>query len=413
MRRAPPDDLGPSAVHPTAVVVGLDTPAGLHTARLLARRGLEVVAVVSDRRHPACRTRAVRHVVVADRGGEGLLTALGALAPSLDGAVLYPCTDDAVRTLADERVRLRGFRLVLPGRSVLDVLGDRDLLAAHAEARGLPVARRRTARNVSEVVTAADELEFPCEVDDLADAASGDARGTLGTYADARHLIHDAERLLTAASGLRIRERLPGPAAEAYLCHAYLSPRGIPLRTFVARHVRQWPPLDGRSALAEAVHDEAVRDLAVRTLASLPFFGLATVEVRRDTVAGRDVLVRVVPGRPTERSGMAEAGGVELLHTLYLDALGEPLPAHGQRQVGSCRWIDVGRDLRAALYHVRRAELTPREWLRSLRSPLLVPSLDLGDPGPLVASLARRLRGSRRLASRPSVGGGTRPRVGV
>ena len=73
---------------------------------------------------------------------------------------------------------------------------------------------------------------------------------------------------------------------------------------------------------------------------------------------GRLVIIEPNVGRPTGRSAIAEAGGVELVLTAYCDVAGLPLPgAREQRYVGA-KWIDLRRDLQAALVARRQGTLS-------------------------------------------------------
>jgi D-aspartate ligase len=56
-------------------------------------------------------------------------------------------------------------------------------------------------------------------------------------------------------------------------------------------------------------------------------------------------------GRPTGRSTIAEAGGVELRYTMYCDALGWSLPENRVRTYKGVKWIYVREDLQSALYY--------------------------------------------------------------
>ena len=49
----------------------------------------------------------------------------------------------------------------------------------------------------------------------------------------------------------------------------------MPLATFVARKVRQWPPLVGTSASGEECRNDEVRDTAVALFGGLGYHGLA------------------------------------------------------------------------------------------------------------------------------------------
>jgi D-aspartate ligase len=300
-----------TASRPGAIVVGLDTEVGLRACRILARRGVRVVGLAADRRHPACWTRACSRVVIAPTSGDSLLAMLEVLAESEAGAVLLPCTDASVHTLAHAAERLEMFRVVLPTAEVVDTLSDERRFAELARAHALPFASTR--------ILAERPLESHLEPVVRASSARG--------------------------------------AGQRYSCSCYVSPHGIPILTFVAQTLRRWPPPSGPSRLAVAVRDEHVRDLALDVLSSVPFIGMATIDTTRDVASGSLRVVGVTVGRPTSRTGIAEAGGVGVLYRLYCDAIGVPLPVDRPRQR-------------------RRASAEP----------------DAADPAPFVAELLRRLR---------------------
>lgn len=106
----------------------------------------------------------------------------------------------------------------------------------------------------------------------------------------------------------------------------------------------------------------------MRLFRSLEFHGLGYLEVKRDAASGTFRMIEANIGRPTGRSATAEAGGVELLATMYCDAAGLPLPARREQRYVGAAWIDLRRDLLSAAYHWRREELRPVDRLRSLRA---------------------------------------------
>ena len=101
---------------------------------------------------------------------------------------------------------------------------------------------------------------------------------------------------------------------------------------------------------------------------------------------GAGLIVEPNVGRPTGRSAIAEQGGVELLLTAYLDALGEPLPTAEQTYRGA-KWIYWRHDVQAALTHMRAGRLGPADWWRSIRGPKFEAVFDRNDPAPFAADL--------------------------
>lgn len=70
--------------------------------------------------------------------------------------------------------------------------------------------------------------------------------------------------------------------------------------------------------------------------------------MKRDPETGRQYAIEANVGRPTGRSAIAEAGGVELLHTMYCDVAGLPLPNGRTQTYKGTKWIDVRHDLQSA-----------------------------------------------------------------
>jgi predicted ATP-grasp superfamily ATP-dependent carboligase len=96
--------------------------------------------------------------------------------------------------------------------------------------------------------------------------------------------------------------------------------------------------------------------------------------------------------RPTGRSAIAEAGGVDLLYTMYCDALGLPLPPNRVQQYRGVKWINLRQDLRSALYYWRKGELSVPQWRESLRGRKTFAIFSWSDPRPFVGDLWRSVR---------------------
>jgi D-aspartate ligase len=191
------------------------------------------------------------------------------------------------------------------------------------------------------------------------------------------------------ADVLIVQEWVEGSSASLYSCNCYFDANSEPLVTFVARKIRQWPPLTGESSLGEECRDDVVLNETVRLLKSVNYRGLGYVEIKRDARSGEYFIMEPNVGRPTGRSAIAEAGGVELLYTMYCDALGWPLPENRVQQYGHVKWIHLRRDFQSALYHWRRGQLSLKEWWRSWRGRKAYALFSWSDPGPFLGDLTR------------------------
>jgi D-aspartate ligase len=162
--------------------------------------------------------------------------------------------------------------------------------------------------------------------------------------------------------------------------------------TFVARKLRQWPPVTGESSLGEECRNDVVLRETVRLFQSVGLRGLGYVEIKQDERSGEYFVLEPNIGRPTGRSAIAEAGGVELLYTMYCDTLGLPLPDNLQQRYDGVKWISLRRDLQSALYHWQEGDLTLKEWWRSVRGRKTYALFSWTDPGPFFGDLYRAVR---------------------
>lgn len=389
---------------PAAVVVGLDNLTGLQTARILRARGIPVVGIASDRSHWAARTNACIDIVESPLTGDELVSCLLRVGDQLgQGSVLVPCTDQSVATLSLRRRELQGrFILSLAPHAVVELLMDKTTFARHARAVGLPVPRTEILTSRADTVAIAPLLTYPCIVKPALKSATWTSRTKAKGIAvqDQDDLLYTYDEVSAWTPELIVQEWVVGPEEGLVSCNAYFGEGGQPLATFVARKVRQWPPEIGISASGEECRNDKVLETALRLFGGLDYRGLAYLEMKRDGRSGRMVIIEPNVGRPTGRSAIAEAGGVELLYTAYCDAVGLPLPSAREQRYAGAKWLDLRHDLQAAVVAHRKGTITVREWLRSLRGPKAHAVWSRQDPAPFVVDVAQALgRGSRALVA--------------
>ena len=377
---------------PHAVVVGVDCITGLQSARLLAARGVPVAGIARNPRHFCARTRVCQRIEVADTGSDELLEALNRLGPALaPPAVIVPCTDGAVAVLSRAGERLpAGYRLMLPEAPVVELLMDKLRFADWAEANGFPTPRSCRVRTRAEARDAAAKLDFPALVKPAFKTAAWQAhtRAKAFRVESPEDLLALYERCHEWADALLVQEWVEGGDECLTSCNAYFGRDGSPLATFVARKLRQWPPGTGTSCLGEEVRNDEVLATTVRLFQAAGYRGLGYLEMKRDARTGRQVVIEANVGRPTGRSAIAEAGGVELLYTMYCDLTDRPLPAARTQRYGGTRWIYWRRDVQSAFWYWRRGRLGIRDWARSWRGRKASAVLSLRDPMPFLADLA-------------------------
>jgi predicted ATP-grasp superfamily ATP-dependent carboligase len=281
------------------------------------------------------------------------------------------------------------YRLPLSDHDGVDLLMDKVRFADHAKMHGLSAPRTEVLRSRADAEKAAEVLSWPSVVKPPVKAEAWlshtNAKGI--PVQGPEELLDVYDRVAGWAPVLLAQEWVEGPEDGLFSCNAYFDATGTPQVTFVARKLRQWPPQVGTSASGEECRNDEVLDETLRVFGSVGFHGLAYLEMKRDGHTGAMSIIEPNVGRPTGRSAIAEGGGVELVYTAYCDAAGLPLPDERTQHYVGTTWLDLRRDVQAAVVGIRRGELTPREWVTSLRGRRTHAIWSARDPRPFVTDL--------------------------
>lgn len=378
---------------PTAIVIGLDNMTGLQTARILTQRGIPVIAIASDPNHFCCRTKVCQKILIADTKSDAFIQLLETLGPQLEQkAVLFPCTDLSVLLLSEHRLRVaKWYHLALPENDVVEMMVDKVSFYHFAKAAALPVPATLFLHSRADAEQAAKELNFPCILKPPLKTITWEQNTKVKVYKvrDPQEFLELYDRCSGWADQLMVQEWIEGPDANLYSCNCYFDASHRPAVTFIARKLRQWPPETGTSCLGEEVRNDEVLEVSIRLFESVDYYGLGYVEMKLDERTGKSYIIEPNIGRPTGRSAIAEAGGVELLYTMYCDLLGWPLPPDRVQKYQGVKWIYWRHDIQSAFYYLRRGELTLIELLRSWRGRKTSAIFSWTDPAPFWYDLFR------------------------
>ena len=380
---------------PAVVVLGLDCPTGLQAARVFAARGVSVIGIAADRRHPCTRTRSCRSIVGTRAHPDAMLDTLMTVGASLDEpAVLLPCTDQAVLCVSRHRDSLAPrYRLAVPTLETIELLLDKARFADFAAARGLPIPDTYVVRNLDGAKFAAHQVRYPCVLKPSVKSADWTEhvpwKAVVAESPPA--LVSAYERHARWAEAFVVQEWVEGEDDSHFTCDCYLNETGDALVTFTSQKLRQWPPGVGQGCLSVEARNPAVCEETLRVLRAAGHFGPGYVELKRDRQSGRHVIIEANVGRPTGRSAAAEKAGVELLMTMYCDLVGAPLPTQRTQTFRGTKWIHIRRDVQACarLWLTGRTGL--REILGSWRGPMAFALFSWRDPVPFLADWLRVL----------------------
>lgn len=379
---------------PYAIVTGLEYMAGIQAARILAKRHkIPVIAVSNSKDHPFCLTNCCEKVVFADNN---LISCLESIGKELSQkAVLFPGADADVLLVSRNRRQLsRWFHLCLPDPNVVEMLMDKLQFYQFAQQSGFRIPDTYFIYNRADLDEAAEKLSFPCVFKPHFRTAAWNKLSVFKAFKvnNVEQLVELYETYKSGSSCFILQNWIEGPDANLYSCNVYFDEGSEPLTTFVARKLRQWPPEMGQSALGEECRDDFVLSETVRLFQKVGFRGLGYLEIKRDQNTGEYFIVEPNICRPTGRSAIAEAGGVDLLYTMYCNALDWPLPVERVQQYRGVKWIDLRHDLLAAFYYWRKGELTVKQWWKSVRGPKTFAVFSWSDPRPFLADMIRFAR---------------------
>ncbi len=380
---------------PPMILLGLDSATGVQVARALAAHRVPVVGITANRSHWAARTRAVDRVVEADHGSPAVIDILcddaNDFAP---GSVLLPCTDASVLLVAAHADRLRSrYRFAQPDPVSIAGLLDKATFATITAAAGVPTARSVEIRPDTDVESAVGSLESPCVIKPTRKDSRwlSNAPEKAIRVEDPGVLVDTIRRALEWSDHLIVQEWIPGPDTSLVTCNCYIGADGTVQATVVSEKIRQWPPGTGTGSSAVTVDDPAIAEVTARILSSVGFTGLGYVEFKRRAPGGDLVAIEANVGRPTGRSTMAEAAGVDMLYAFYADLAGVARPPLSDPAVGVV-WLHIRRDAQAMLRSWRRREAGPRELARSLRGRRTYALASWSDPMPFLLDLVATIR---------------------
>jgi predicted ATP-grasp superfamily ATP-dependent carboligase len=307
------------------------------------------------------------------------------------------------------------YRHSLPSREAVETLSDKVSFYRFAQDNGFPIPKTRFLYSRDEVEEVAGSLSFPLV---LKPPNSKSPQWLEQTKIKAFRVETAAQLIELHAiygrlvSPLIVQEWVEGPETELYACHGFFDDNSQPLATFTSRKIRQWPPGVGQACLAEEVQDEQVRQITLDVFRRINFRGLGYMEVKRDVRSGQYLIVEPNIGRVSGRMAIAEAGGVELLYTMYCHAVGLPLPEGRIQKFVGAKWIYLRQDVQSSLFYLGSGELSLRQWWKTVQGQKRFALFSWRDPGPFVGDIIaglkllldprrRRRRTVRRTAEKP------------
>lgn len=356
----------------------------LSAARSFGRKGIPVFLVTDDHPLPKLSRYVARRFSWPGVKSPDIVDWLLRFADE-QGArnwLLLPCGDPEVRLVAENVSRLRtAFDIASLDWAILQKLCDKQQLAETATAAGVAVPKNYRVSSVEDA--ASTELRFPVVLKPamrLERNPFTEAKAWRANSGDEFIRLYRDAAGYVGAENVVVQELIPG-GGEAQLSYTGVWLEGRPLAEMIARRTRQYPvEFSFSSTFVEAVDNERVKTAARQLLAATGFEGLVEVEFKYDA---RDDAYKVLDVNPRTWSWfeLAPFCGFDFA-VLLKDAMSgqpqnQPVP-----RLGSRAWLHLSRDLVVAIQLIRRGELTPAGYLRSLGQRLTFAAFAWDDPLP-------------------------------
>lgn len=381
---------------PYVVVIDIDHINGLQTARIFHDRKIKVVGIAGDLKHYCAQTRVCERIVRSNTKSEELIDTLVEIANQFESKpVLIPSQDTSVLLVSRNREKLEPFyRISLPSKEVVEMLMDKPSFYEFAAKENLPIAKYFLVHNRNEADEAVKKLNFPCIVKPPIKSPLWAENTKIKAYKiyDIDEFFRVYDMCAPWADVLMVQEWIEGTDVDLYSCNCYFNLKNEPLVSFIAKKIRQYPPVTGNTSLGIECRADEVKEIALEMFRKVNYHGLGYVEMKRDARTGKYYIIEPNIGRPTGRSALAEAAGVEILYTLYCEKVGLPLPEQREQKYLNVKWIQIRTDLMSAYYYWKKGELSLADYFKSINGKKFYAVFSLKDPKPFFSEIVTGIK---------------------
>ena len=388
-----------------AIVIGGSQNA-LSVARNLSRHAIEVIAV----NYSYEAIRFSRHARYIKLGGDGSPRTweeflLGGESNYLSGAVLFPCSDEAITIIIrNHAVLSRKFQLEETDPVMRSELLDKFAMYRRAQEAGIPTVGYRLLRSANDIEEAINELRFPLIMKPLYSPEARLLKFKAVLIDNRSALASNFKYANDLGVSVVVMEYVPGGDDRLCSYFTYLDEHATPMVHLTKRVKRRYPEHgDGTYHIIEWIPEAAA--LGLRFFQHLKFRGLGNIEFKWDE---RDGVLKFIEAnaRFTASDCLIAKSGVNLALIAYNRITGraQPMTLEYKQSLVLCRPIE---DALAAWGLYRKGKLRLIDWISEVSRTNLFPFFDWRDPLPAVAVLGRRawrLGGDFLPTSRPYVG---------
>ncbi len=300
--------------------------------------------------------------------------------------VVFPTHDATVEILAKNRELLNNYyRISIPKWSTTELAYNKILTYRLAKETDIPIPQTYFPRNIDELRDIGRRIEYPIIIKPavmhkfyaklkIKVYKAGNLQELVEMYTKACSIIEPSE--------IMIQEIIPGSPQELYSCCCFYK-QGTLIASCIGQRCRQIPMDFGKATtFVKSVDIPELRYYSDKLLSAIGYYGLAEVEFKRDPRDGIFKLLEINP-RSWKWHTLAIKAGVDMPYLIYNDLVGKGVDQSKKGRIG-VKWIELYTDFYVALGEIIRGNLSPRDYVTSLRGDIEFAVASRDDPLPFI-----------------------------
>jgi len=360
-----------ATIRPNATAFVLDLGSnGLGVVRNLGREGVPVFGVDFKSKAPGLKSRYCKPLVAPDplAQPDAALEFLLAQGRGLsDKGILYPTSDEYVLFVSRFRKQLeRNFLFAMPSEEVIESILNKRKQYELAEEVGTPFPKTYYPESEQDIQKIKDQLEYPAFIKPYCSHIWRETFRNKGFKVNsASELVHRFRAVSDVKLQAMIQSIVTGPDSNIVEVYGYLSRKHEPLAVFVSRKLRQYPNHFGVSTCSESIHDEDATVTALKFYRDIKYRGIGHIELKRDDRDGKYKLLELNARTPPSNTLPTQAG-INFPLIQYMELTNQRIEQINDYLDG-IKWLDAVLDSLSFFELYKNGNLSPRQWLNSLR----------------------------------------------
>ncbi len=308
----------------------------------------------------------------------------------LRGSVIFPCSDEAIEFVAQNRDELQQDYVLDDATPEIQLaMLDKKNTLKLAKSAGVAIPNFWEIERLDELDKILPEVVFPVVVKPIhSHLFQKIFPGRRYLFAnDATELREQMQRAVEANLKIMISEFIPGP--DSLLCsyYTYMNSNGEPLFHFTKKIIRRFSKNEGLACYHTTEWSEEVAAEGLKFFRGINYRGFGNIEFKHDVRDGKLKVIECNP-RLTAAQELLVRSGMDVSLLLYNQMAGLPIPKMNGYKNDMRFWFPV-RDFRAYLELRRLRELSFIGWIKSVLHKHTLPYFTWSDPLPSINRLMR------------------------